>query len=213
MSMRVLLYCKHKVIAEGVAAVLRTHADIQLVGTADDEHQMQSMCASEPAMVVVMGIDPRLGQDVALTRWVAERQPAARIVAFSTECDRGAVLQMMQAGATSFVSTQSSMDELLQAIRAAGAGRSYLCPAAAAVMVDNLRKNGVSQVGKPQLGERESQVLCLIADGYSSKEIARNLSIAPSTVEVHRRNIMRKIGLHKVADLTRYAIRNRLVQV
>ena len=64
-----------------------------------------------------------------------------------------------------------------------------------------------------QLGDRESQVLRLIADGYSSKEIARNLHIAPSTVEVHRRNIMRKIGLHKVADLTRYAIRNQLVAI
>lgn len=213
MSIRVVLYGKHKVIAEGVAAVLRMHADIQLVGTADGEIPMQSLCANTEPLVVVMGVDPRLGQDVTLTRWVAQRQPSARIVAFSTECDRGAVLQMMQAGAMSFVSTQSSMDELLHAIRAAAAGRPYLCPAANAVMVDNYRKNGALQAGRPQLGERESQVLCLIADGYSSKEIARNLSIAPSTVEVHRRNIMRKIGLHKVADLTRYAIRNHLVQV
>ena len=66
---------------------------------------------------------------------------------------------------------------------------------------------------KGHLGGREEQVLRLIADGYSSKEIARNLQIAPSTVEVHRRNIMRKIGLHKVADLTRYAIRNQMVSV
>jgi two-component system NarL family response regulator len=66
---------------------------------------------------------------------------------------------------------------------------------------------------RSHLGGREEQVLRLIADGYSSKEIARNLQIAPSTVEVHRRNIMRKVGLHKVADLTRYAIRNQMVSV
>ena len=82
-------------------------------------------------------------------------------------------------------------------------------------MVDSYRraKGSGSTVMRGQLGDRESQVLRLIADGYSSKEIARNLQIAPSTVEVHRRNIMRKIGLHKVADLTRYAIRNQLVPV
>ena len=71
----------------------------------------------------------------------------------------------------------------------------------------------LGEAPRGQLGEREEQVLCLIADGYSSKQIARNLQIAPSTVEVHRRNIMRKVGLHKVADLTRYAIRNQMVQV
>jgi len=122
-------------------------------------------------------------------------------------------LQMMQAGASSFVSTQSSMDELLQAIRAAASGRSYLCSSASSLMVDSLRRGRSTESPRGQLGEREEQVLCLIADGFSSKEIARNLQIAPSTVEVHRRNIMRKVGLHKVADLTRYAIRNQMVQV
>lgn len=213
MSTRVLLSCRHKVIADGIAAVLKTHADIHLVGVADDDAQLQAMCAQQHPQVVVVGVDPRRSGDVALTRWLAQHSPRPEIVAFSIECDRGAVLQMMQAGATGFVSTQSSMDELLQAIRAAAAGRSYLCPSAGAVMVDGLRRGRVAASGAGQLGEREEQVLCLIADGYSSKEIARNLSIAPSTVEVHRRNIMRKVGLHKVADLTRYAIRHQMVQV
>jgi len=213
MSIRVLLSCKHKVIAEGIAAVLRTHADIQLVGITDEDLGTKTLCELEHPQVVVAGVDPRRSDDVALTRWVSQLSPRPEIVAFSTDCDRGAVLQMMQAGASCFVSTQSSMDELLQAIRAAGAGRSYLCPSAGAVMMDSLRRGRVAAPGAGQLGEREEQVLCLIADGYSSKEIARNLQIAPSTVEVHRRNIMRKVGLHKVADLTRYAIRNQMVRV
>lgn len=213
MSIRVLLSCKHKVIAEGIAAVLRTHADIQLVGITDEDQTTKALCELEQPQVVVAGVDPRRSDDVALTRWASQLSPRPAIVAFSTDCDRGAVLQMMQAGASCFVSTQSSMDELLQAIRAAGAGRSYLCPSAGAVMMESLRRGRVTEAGSGQLGEREEQVLCLIADGYSSKEIARNLQIAPSTVEVHRRNIMRKVGLHKVADLTRYAIRNQMVRV
>ena len=81
-------------------------------------------------------------------------------------------------------------------------------------MMDSFRRVRTGDgLAKNLLGTREEQVLRLIADGYSSKEIARKLLIAPSTVEVHRRNIMRKIGLHKVADLTRYAIRNQMVAV
>jgi len=213
MSTRVLLSSKHKVILDGIAAILRTHSDLHLVGLADDDADTQALCVQARPQVVVVGVDPRRSGDVALTRWISQLAPRPEIVAFSTECDRGAVLQMMQAGANSFVSTQSSMDELLQAIRAAAAGRSYVCPSAGAVMVDGLRQTGTPRAAGNHLGEREEQVLCLIADGYSSKEIARNLHIAPSTVEVHRRNIMRKVGLHKVADLTRYAIRNHMVQV
>ncbi len=213
MSTRVLLSSKHKVILDGIAAILKTHPDLHLVGMADDDIDTQALCVQTRPQVVVVGVDPRRAGDVALTRWIAQLAPRPEIVAFSTECDRGAVLQMMQAGANSFVSTQSSMDELLQAIRAAGAGRAYVCPSAGAVMVDGLRHAAKPKALGHHLGEREEQVLCLIADGYSSKEIARNLQIAPSTVEVHRRNIMRKVGLHKVADLTRYAIRNHMVQV
>jgi len=124
MSTRVLLACKHKVISEGIAAVLRTHADIQLVGIADEDPLTLSLCDREHPGVVVVGVDPRRSGDVALTRRVSQLVPRPEIVAFSIECERGSVLQMMQAGATSFVSTECSMDELLQAIRAAAAGRS-----------------------------------------------------------------------------------------
>ncbi len=211
MPVRVLLSCKHKVIADGIAAVIRTHPDLVLVSVTEDEEQTRQCALQKQASVIVLGVDPHRSADVALTRWLSQQTPRPEIVAFSTECDRGAVLQMMQAGASSFVSTHSSMNELLQAIRSAGVGRSYLCPSASALMFDSMRHGRSAERPRGQLGEREEQVLCLIADGYSSKEIARNLNIAPSTVEVHRRNIMRKVGLHKVADLTRYAIRNQMV--
>ena len=111
MSIRVQLSCKHKVIAEGIAAVLRTHADIHLVGVSDEDLGTKILCELERPEVVVVGVDPRRSDDVALTRWVSQLTPRPEIVAFSTDCDCGSVLQMMQAGATSFVSTQSSMDD------------------------------------------------------------------------------------------------------
>ena len=214
MSIRVLLSHKHRTIVEGIASVLKNHADMELVGLAHGEEETRRLCDEAAPHVVVMGVNPQGQSDVALTRWLAQHRPTIRMVALTNDCDRSSIIQMLDAGAMGYVSTTSSIEEISQGIRAAAAGRVYLCQGAATAMVDSYRRSkGAGPAVRGQLGDRESQVLRLIADGYSSKEIARNLQIAPSTVEVHRRNIMRKVGLHKVADLTRYAIRNQMVAV
>ncbi len=214
MSIRVLLSSKHKVISEGIAAVLRTHPDINLVGVADSHERTQTLSDEADPDVVLIGMQAHDAESLALMHQIAHRQPQQHMVAFSGDSDRNAIMEMLDAGAKGYVSTTSSMDELMSAVRAVAAGRVYLCQATANDMMESVRKarSGDITVRSP-LGDREGQVLRLIADGYSSKEIARNLHIAPSTVEVHRRNIMRKVGLHKVADLTRYAIRNQMVSV
>lgn len=214
MSIRVLLSSKHKVVSEGIAAVLRTHHDMDVVGVSDNGEHTHALCDEVDPDVVLIGMHANDAQDLKLMHQIAHHQPSKNMVAFSSDTGRHSIIEILDAGAKAYVSTTSSMDELMSAIRAAAAGRVYLCQAAASEMMESVRKarSGDSTV-KGHLGGREEQVLRLIADGFSSKEIARNLQIAPSTVEVHRRNIMRKIGLHKVADLTRYAIRNQMVSV
>jgi DNA-binding NarL/FixJ family response regulator len=214
MPIRLLLSSKHKVVCEGIAAVLRTHPDIHLVGMADSQESTQALCESTQPDVVLIGMQSHDARNLALMQQMSSQQPACHMVVFSADSDRNSVMEILDAGAKAYVCTTSTIDELLAAIRAAAAGRVYLCQAAANEMMESVRKarSGDIAVRNP-LGDREGQVLRLIADGYSSKEIARNLHIAPSTVEVHRRNIMRKVGLHKVADLTRYAIRNQMVSV
>lgn len=214
MSIRVLLSSKHKVVSEGIAAVLRTHHDMDLVGISDNGATTNALCDQVDPDVVLIGMQANDSKDIELMHQIAHHQPAKNMVAFSGDSDRNSIIEILDAGAKGYVSTTSSIDELMSAIRAAAAGRVYLCQAAATEMMESVRKARSGDISlKGQLGGREEQVLRLIADGYSSKEIARNLQIAPSTVEVHRRNIMRKIGLHKVADLTRYAIRNQMVSV
>jgi two-component system NarL family response regulator len=214
MSIRVLLSSKHTVISEGIAALLRTHPDMNVVGISDNGQTTHALCHTEEPDVVLIGTQANDAQGLQLMQEMAVQQPARSVVAFSIDSNRHSVIEILDAGAKAYVSTTSSIDELLSAIRSAASGRVYLCQSAASEMMHSFRKfgTGVRPV-KDHLGDREEQVLRLIADGYSSKEIARNLLIAPSTVEVHRRNIMRKIGLHKVADLTRYAIRNQMVSV
>ena len=214
MSIRVLLSTKHKVVSEGIAAILRTHHDMNVVGVSDNGLQTHALCGEVDPDVVLIGMHANDSQDIQLMHEIAHNQPSTRMVAFSGDSDRNAIIEILDAGAKAYVSTTSSIDELMSAIRAAAAGRVYLCQAAASEMMESVRKARSGDLTvKGHLGGREEQVLRLIADGYSSKEIARDLQIAPSTVEVHRRNIMRKIGLHKVADLTRYAIRNQMVSV
>jgi DNA-binding NarL/FixJ family response regulator len=214
MTIRVLLSSKHKVVTEGIAAVLRTHQDMDLVGISDNPERTPELCEQTQPDVVLVGIQSSAAQDKELIRQLAHAPTPRNIVAYSGEADRNSIIEVLDAGAKAYVSTTSSIDELMSAIRAAAAGRVYLCQTAASEMMESVRqsRSGDSAV-RSHLGGREEQVLRLIADGYSSKEIARNLQIAPSTVEVHRRNIMRKVGLHKVADLTRYAIRNQMVSV
>lgn len=214
MSIRVLLSSKHKVVSEGVAAVLRTHPDIQLVGMADSDEKTQRLCRETAPHVVLIGMHSNNQQDLALMHSLAVGRNNPPMVVFSGDSDRHSIIEILDAGAKAYVATTSSMDELIAAIRAAAAGRVYLCQTAAGEMMATVRKFRAGDgLIRGALGGREEQVLRLIADGFSSKEIARNLQIAPSTVEVHRRNIMRKVGLHKVADLTRYAIRNQMVSV
>ena len=163
---------------------------------------------------LLIGMQANDSKDIELMHQIAHHQPTKNMVAFSGDDDRNSIIEILDAGAKGYVSTTSSIDELMSAIRAAASGRGYLCQSAASEMMESVRKSRAGDITvRSHLGGREEQVLRLIADGYSSKEIARNLQIAPSTVEVHRRNIMRKVGLHKVADLTRYAIRNQMVSV
>jgi two-component system NarL family response regulator len=214
MSIRVLLSSKHKVVSEGIAAVLRTHPDIQVVGMAETDEKTQALCQTLLPNVVLMGMYTNNQQDLALMHTIAAGHSSPQMVVFSGDSDRHSIIEILDAGAKGYVATTSSMDELIAAIRAAAAGRVYLCQTAAGEMMASVRKFRAGDgLVRGALGGREEQVLRLIADGFSSKEIARNLQIAPSTVEVHRRNIMRKVGLHKVADLTRYAIRNQMVSV
>ena len=214
MSIRVLLSSNHKVMSEGIAAVLRTHHDINLVGMAETDEKTQTLCDEVDPDVVLIGMHGNGHQDLSLMQKIAAHRPGKNMVAFSGDSDRHSIIEILDAGAKAYVSTTSSIDELMAAIRAAAGGRVYLCPTAASEMMASVRKfRSGDAPTRGALGGREEQVLRLIADGFSSKEIARNLQIAPSTVEVHRRNIMRKVGLHKVADLTRYAIRNQMVSV
>jgi DNA-binding NarL/FixJ family response regulator len=147
---------------------------------------------------------------IETTRRLVAACPGVKVIALSAYSDQRFVLDMMRAGASAYVTKAEAGDELLRAINAVRQNRNYFCPDVANVVAGALSSGGDQGKLSAQLGARERQVLQLVAEGCTSAQIADQLHIAASTVEVHRRNIMRKLNMHSVAELTRYAIHSGL---
>ena len=208
MKTRVLLADDHKMFIHALRTMLEKESSIIVVGEAGNGEELLKLAAAIEVDVVCMDIGMPLMNGIEATRRLLEIRPAVKVIGVSAFADRDYVLDMLKAGASGYVTKAETGDELLRAIRAVRLNRTYLCPEIAATVTVALidGSNGNSTV--PRIGARERQVLQLVAEGNTSTEIAKHLNLASSTVEVHRRNIMRKLDLHSVAELTKYAIRN-----
>jgi len=211
MSIRVLLVDDHKILRDALKGVLEREQDIAVVGEANDGAEGMALARELQPDIVLMDIGLPVMGGIDATRSLIAECPEIKVVALSTFSDRRIVLQMLDAGARGYVVKSAGRDELLRAIRSVAYGRTYLCPDASAVLVESLRgKRTVENPPTDPIGRREREVLQLLADGLTSPEIGKRLHIATSTVEVHRRNLMRKLELHSIAELTKYAVRNGL---
>lgn len=211
MGIRIMLVDDHKILRDALKGVLDREHDITLVGEANDGAKALELARELQPDIILMDIGLPVMGGIDATRAILAEQPGVKVIALSTFSDRRIVLQMLDAGATGYVVKSAGRDELLRAIRAVANGRTYLCPDSSAVLVESLRvKKTRDQSPGDQIGRREREVLQLLADGHTSPEIGERLHIATSTVEVHRRNLMRKLQLHSIAELTKYAVRNGL---
>jgi two-component system NarL family response regulator len=206
---RLMLVDDHAIVRESLRTVLERESDIEVVGEAGDGvAALEKVRELSPDLLLTDITMPGL-DGIELVRRVASECPEVKVLALSTHLDRRFVVQMLEAGALGYVNKAAGRDELLQGIRAVAAGNRYLCQECAAMLVKAPADNGT----QAKLGRREIEVLKMIARGETSSAIAESLYIAPGTVEVHRRNIMRKLDLHKIAELTQYAIREGLISL
>lgn len=210
MNTRVLLVDDHTMFREALHLMLDGEPQIDVVGEVGDGSLVGAAVAGLAPDVVVMDVSMPTVDGINATRQLHVNFPDVRVVALSAFNHQQFVLEMLEAGAIAFVGKSAAAHQLVQAIASAAEGKAYLCPESAKILVDTIRRNdpGTTQSpGDKRLCGRESQVLRLLAGGKSSPQIGESLHISPSTVDVHRRNIMKKLELHSVAELTQYAIR------
>jgi two-component system NarL family response regulator len=213
MTIRVLLVGDHRMLRDALRALLAAERDIEVVGEAGTGREAIALAQRRaPEVLVLENVPDATGFDVA-RRLRLEGSPV-RIVALCERGDNRCVQEMLRAGVAGYVTKTASGKELVRAIRAAARGDGYFSPDVARTVMDHYATGAPGFVlgarEREVLGTREREVLALIAEGQHSRAIAGRLGIAVATVEVHRRNLMRKLDLHSVATLTKYAIRKGL---
>jgi len=212
MTIRVLLADDHIVVRQGLRALLAAEPDMEVVAEAGDGMTATRLAQELAPDVVVMDAAMPGMNGVAATREIAAKAPAAKIVALTMHTDRRFVREMLRAGACGYVQKGCSFEEVARAVRMAALGRPYLSAFVAGVVAKDygsrLRKeNGT---GHFDLTPREREVLRLLAEGKSPKEIAVTFGVNVKTVSSHRRSIMIKLGITTMAGLIKYAIREGL---
>ena len=210
---RVLLVDDHAMMREGLRAVLEKESNVEVVGEAENGREALALARDAPCQVVVMDVSMPSLNGIETARRLRQLDPRIKIVALSVHAEKRYVLAMLAAGATGYVLKSAAARSLMQAIRAVVAGRSYLCPEVASVAVDYIAAREAAAAPASDLTSRQREIVQLLAEGRSSKEVATELHIAVATVETHRREIMRKLDLHSVVELTRYALREGLSQL
>jgi len=211
MSIRILLADDHQILLDSLRRLLSGEDDMEVVGEANNGRTMLKLAAALKPDVVVTDISMPGMSGIEATRWLSNQHPKIKVIGLSSYNDRLHVAEMLEAGAAGYITKENASDELLCALRTVMNQQQYLCPEATKIMAEN--KELHSMPGISELGPREREVLQLLVKGDSSKIIADNLLISVRTVDVHRRNIMQKLGLHNVAALTTFAIRNGIINI
>lgn len=210
-GLRILLVDDHQLFREALRGLLEKVPGYEVVGETGDGSEVVRLAQQCVPDLVCMDIGMPGMNGIDATRALRTALPRTKVVALSTYAEHRYVTDILEAGALAYVSKAEASEELLRAIGAVQHDSLYLSPAVAGAIT----RSAAVPADRPRpivaLGKREREVLQLVAGGMSSVAISRQLHIAPSTVEAHRRNVMRKLDLHSVADLTRYAVRSGLV--
>ncbi len=212
-TIRVLVADDHPVVRKGLQSCLAKQERLKIVGeAADGDEAVQKAMTLAPDVVLMDLSMPRLN-GLAATEMLRRDAPRIKVLVLSVHNNRDYIFRIIQAGAHGYVSKEASPEELLHAIECVHRGETFFSPEIAQAALHHLVQNGGKKEPFSQLTDREREVLVLIAEGQSNKEIANRLGIGVRTIETHRERIMRRLDIHSVAGLTKFAIANGLVSL
>ena len=212
--MRVLLADDHGIVRRGMRALLESEPGLEIVGEAADGAECLRLCGTLRPDVAILDIAmPRLN-GVEVTARAVKQEPRLKVIVLSMYADESYVVRSLGAGARAYLLKDATEDDLLPAVRAVAAGRSFFSPAVSRLLLEdyvrNLKQRGLED-SYHLLTDREKEVLQLLAEGRSNKEVATELNVGVSTVETHRANLMQKLGLRNTAEIVLYAVRKGVI--
>ena len=209
----VLLADDHTVLRQGVRRILEADAEIEVVGEAGDGRTAIDLAERMRPSVVLMDVGLPLLNGIDAAREIGKSCPQVKVVMLSMHADRAYVRRSLEVGARGYILKDAEDLELVHAIKAVARGGSFFCPGVAAQLREELLapQARAADSDLALLTDRERQVLQLVAEGKTNKEIATILDVGVSTVESHRKRILEKLDLHNTADLVRFAVRHRIV--
>lgn len=214
-KIRLLLVDDHEIVRAGLRMLLQAEEDMEVVGEASGGAEAVRLVAELLPDVVVMDISMPGISGIEATRQIKKAHPQVALLALTMYEDEAYFFQMLAAGACGYIPKRAAADDLVTAIRVVSRGYTFLYPSVARLLVEDLaqRRDLGNDRRRSPLTPREEEVLKLIAEGYSSREIAETLVISCKTVERHRENIMHKLNLHNRVALVRYAIDKGLISL
>ena len=216
MNIRVLIADDHKIMLAGLRSLLEKHTDFEVVGEAENGRKAVQMSLEKKPDVVVMDVSMPDLNGIEATTQIVEGLKETKVIALSMHSDKRFVMGMLRAGASGYLLKDCASQELANAIYQVAGGKKYLSPEITGVVIDDFLLGGDSEgitALTSVLSAREREVLQLIAEGWSTKQIASHLYVSIKTIETHRRQIMKKLDLHNIADLTKYAVREGLTSI
>ena len=212
MRIRVVLADDHAIVRDGLGRAIQQENDMEVVGQAEDGHATVDLARELAPDVIVMDISMPDLNGIEATREIRRETPDVKVIALSMHSAKRYVTEMFKAGAAGYLLKDCDFDELARAIRTVAEGKTYVSPSISNVVVEDM-VHGDEQIGSNAfsiLTQREREVLQLLAEGKTTKQIALRLHISPKTVEAHRLRVMNKLNIDNVAQLTKYAIQEGL---
>lgn len=213
---RVLIADDHEMMREGLKSLFKDEDHLQVVAEADNGEDTVMLAASSGVHLVIMDVSMPDLNGIEATRHILAQNPNTDVIALSGYANKEYVREMLSAGASAYVLKKRAYEELLRAVEEVRKGKKYLSPDIARGVVDDYVELSSSYTENPAfivLTDREREVLQQLAEGNSTKDMAEKLGVSVKTIETHRRNIMEKLDLHSVAELTKYAIREGITSL
>jgi len=211
-SIRILLVDDHKIMRDGLRSLIEKQNGMAVVGEAENGRTAIRLTRKLQPDVIVMDINMPDLNGIDATRQITAELPGVKIVAFSMHSDRQFVAEMFKAGVSGYLLKDAAFDELAKAIRTVADNQTYLCPKVADTVIKDYREqlHALEPSDSAVPTDREREIIQLLAEGNTTKQIAHQLNLSIKTIESHRRNIMEKLKIHSIAELTKFAIREGL---